>query len=60
MEHVDDWSAKDIYEAWEEEFKEDIEEHWKHILVKVQDYATKRRLEANLMKRRRPNGHYRS
>jgi len=42
--------AKEIYEQWEEEFKGDNEDDWKILLVKVQDYATRKRLEANHLK----------
>ena len=32
---------------WEEELKDDNEDNWKKLLGKVQDDATRRRLEAN-------------
>ena len=42
--------AKDQFEMWEESMKAqgNEEAQWKWMLNKVQDYATKRRLEANL------------
>ena len=39
--------ARDEFEQWEEELKDDNEDNWKKLLGKVQDYATRRRLEAN-------------
>jgi len=42
--------AKDNFEQWEEELKEDNEDNWKKLLGKVQDYATRRRHEANYAK----------
>jgi len=35
---------------WEEEYRDDNEDTWKKLLVKVHDYATRRRLEANYSK----------
>jgi D-3-phosphoglycerate dehydrogenase len=42
--------AKDHFEQWEEELRDDTEDNWKKLLGKVQDYATRRRLEANYAK----------
>jgi len=42
--------AKDNFEQWEEELKDDNEDNWKKLLGKVQDYATRRRLDANYAK----------
>ena len=42
--------AKDNFEQWEEELKDDNEDNWKKLLGKVQDYANRRRLEANFAK----------
>jgi len=42
--------AKDNFEQWEEELRDDTEDNWKRLLGKVQDYATRRRLEANYAK----------
>ena len=39
--------ARDQFELWEEEYRHDTEDNWKKLLGKVQDYATRRRLEAN-------------
>ena len=44
--------ARDQFELWEEEYRDDIEDNWKKLLVKVHDYATRRRLEANYTKHR--------
>ena len=42
--------AKHHYELWEEEYKEGSYDNRKRLLLRVQDYVTKRRLEANLTK----------
>ena len=42
--------ARGHHELWEEEYKEDSDDNWNTLLMRVQDYATKRRLESNLMK----------
>ena len=42
--------ARDQFELWEEEHRDDTEDNWKKLLVKVHDYATRRRLEANYTK----------
>ena len=44
--------AKDQFELWEENVRDDKEDSWNELLNRVQDYATKRRLEANLTKGR--------
>ena len=40
--------ARGHYVLWDEEYKEYNDDTWKRWLLRVQDYATKRRLEANL------------
>ena len=44
--------AKDQFAMWEEELKDkgDEDSQWRWILGRVQEYATRRRLEANLVK----------
>ena len=42
--------ARDEFELWGQECREDIDDNWKELLGKVQDYATRRRLEANYAK----------
>jgi len=42
--------ARDQFEQWEEEGRDDTEDKWKKLLMKVQGYATRRRLEANYAK----------
>ena len=42
--------ARDKFELWEEECRDDNEDNFKKLLGKVQDYATRRRLEANYSK----------
>ena len=42
--------ARDQFEIWEEECRADTEDNWRKLLGKVQDYATRRRLEANYAK----------
>ena len=42
--------ARNQSELWEEECRGDNEDNWKKLLGKVQDYATRRRLEANYSK----------
>ena len=43
--------AKDSYEDWvESKIKSESEDEWKDLVNKVQDYATRRRLEAQLAK----------
>ena len=42
--------ARDQLEQWEEECREDTDDNWKKLLGKVQDYATRRRLEAKYAK----------
>ena len=48
--------AKDHFETWEEDMKnQGVEDNqWRWILGKVQEYATRRRLEANLAKGKNP------
>ena len=40
--------AKDHFEQWEAEYKEDDPEGYKVLLDKIMEYATRRRLEANM------------
>ena len=40
--------AKGQFEIWEESVRDDDEGTWADLLNRVQDYATRRRLEANL------------
>ena len=42
--------ARDQFEIWEEEYRDDADDNSKKLLSKVQDYATRRRLEANYTK----------
>ena len=48
--------AKDQFETWEEDMKnQGVEDNqWRWMLGKVQEYATRRRLEANLAKGKNP------
>ena len=45
--------ARDQFELWKEESREDTDDTWKKLLMKVQDYATPRRLQANCAKKKR-------
>ena len=42
--------TRDQFELWEEECREDTDDTWKDLLMKVQGYASRRRLEANYAK----------
>jgi len=42
--------ARGQFELWEEGWREDNDDKWKKLLLKVQDYAACRRLEANYAK----------
>ena len=48
--------ARDQFELWEEECREDNDATWKKFKMKVQDYSTRRRLEANYAKNKGDHG----
>ena len=43
--------ARDMYEQWEEDMTDDDETSWRKLVNRVQDYATRRRLEATVKNR---------
>ena len=48
--YIYDFFEREKNELWEEGCREDKDDTWNKLLMKVQDYATRRRLEVNYAK----------